>query len=282
MPGFRVRSGSFLIALVLSITMVGCAATQTTPSPTAPPMPTVRASQVDVTAVPTAEATLSVSPYPTSAPTNTPTPLATPTLAPSTPAPEASPSPVAEAAPLDDTVRLVVVPERSQARYRVREQLAGVSLPNDAVGSTNAITGTIVGKTDGSIVTSESKFVVDLRTLKSDRSQRDNFLRRNTLQTDQYPYAVFIPTSASGLPTTVPSSGEVSFSLGGELTIRDVTKEVTWEATCQVQGDEAACQAKTKFPFAYFNLEQPRVPVVLSVEDNIVLEVDVVLQRVGG
>jgi hypothetical protein len=93
-----------------------------------------------------------------------------------------------------DVVRLVVAPEKSQARYRVREQLANVSLPNDAIGRTKEVTGTIVLKTDGSIVSPDSKFVVGLQTLQTDRSQRDNYVRRNVLQIDQYPTVVFVPT----------------------------------------------------------------------------------------
>src|SRR5687767_10305976 len=36
-----------------------------------------------------------------------------------------------------------VVAPQSETRYRVREQLAGFNLPNDAVGATRAIEGTI-------------------------------------------------------------------------------------------------------------------------------------------
>jgi hypothetical protein len=38
-------------------------------------------------------------------------------------------------------LRYHVVAERSEARYRVREQLAGISFPSDAVGTTRAIEG---------------------------------------------------------------------------------------------------------------------------------------------
>ena len=36
-------------------------------------------------------------------------------------------------------VRYGVVSEGSEVRYRVREQLVGLSLPNDAVGATGAV-----------------------------------------------------------------------------------------------------------------------------------------------
>lgn len=211
-------------------------------------------------------------------------PTAVPTAAASV-APTDQSAPTTQSAPAasgGDTIKLVIVPEKSSAQYRVREQLASVSLPSDAIGKTSAISGQIVGKPDGTIDSSQSKFVVDLRTLQSDRSQRDGFLRRNTLQSDQYPNAVFVPTSQTGLPVPVPTSGQATFKLMGDLTIRNVTKQVTWDVTCQGQGNEGTCHGSTTFPFEYFNLDQPRVPVVLSVEDHITLEFDLTLQKAGS
>ncbi|MDE3088102.1 MAG: YceI family protein [Chloroflexota bacterium] len=179
-----------------------------------------------------------------------------------------------------DTVRLVIVPGDTEARYRVREQLVGIQFPSDAVGATKSVTGTIVGKLDGTIVSALSKFQVDLRTLKSDEDRRDNFLRRSVLETDRFPYAVFVPVEAPGLPLTLPQSGDVAFKLVGDLTIHGVTKRVTWDASGKVQGDEAIGQAQTNFTFEEMGLTPPRVPMVLSVVDNIRLEMDLHLRRV--
>jgi polyisoprenoid-binding protein YceI len=176
-------------------------------------------------------------------------------------------------------VRFVVVPEESEVRYRVREQLAGVSLPSDAVGATQTISGTIVINLDGSIDASQSRIVVDLSTLRSDESRRDNYLRQNTLLTDQYPNAVFVPAQVSGLPAEIPESGEVSFTLTGDLTLLEVTRPVDWDVTARIEGDNVIGQATTSFTFDDFNLVQPRVQSVLSVEDTIRLEADVTLQR---
>lgn len=84
--------------------------------------------------------------------------------------------PVAEAATFE------VVPSASEARYRVREQLAGNNFPNDAVGTTQSVSGTIAFDAQGRIVPG-SKITVDLRTLRSDNRRRDDYLRRNTLAT---------------------------------------------------------------------------------------------------
>jgi len=98
------------------------------------------------------------------------------------------------------------------------------------------------------------------------------------LNTDQYPSAVFVPSEVSGLPSPLPQSGDVSFKLTGNLTIKDVTKPVTWDVKGSVSNGKATGTATTTFKFEDFNLTQPKVPVVLSIEDHITLEADVTLQ----
>ncbi len=177
------------------------------------------------------------------------------------------------------TLRYGVAPGRSEARYRVREQLAGLSFPNDAVGTTSAIEGGISLDGSGRILTGDSRFTVDLRQLQSDEPRRDNYLRRNTLETDRYPMAVFVPTEVRGLPLPLPQTGTASFELLGDLTIRDATRRLAWEATATLNGRDATVRARTTFRFADFGLRIPRVSVVLSIEDNIRLELDLLLRR---
>jgi polyisoprenoid-binding protein YceI len=172
-------------------------------------------------------------------------------------------------------ILLQFAPSGNEARYRVREQLANVSLPSDAVGRTSAISGAIVINADGSIASDQSKVSVDITGLKSDRSQRDRYLQNNVLQTSQYPAAEFVPTGVTGLPSPLPTSGAVAFQLTGDLTVHGVTKSVTWDVTATAtDGNDLAGTATTSFTFADFGLTQPRVPVVLSVEDTIKLELD--------
>jgi polyisoprenoid-binding protein YceI len=177
-------------------------------------------------------------------------------------------------------IRYRVVAERSEARYRVREQLAGLSFPNDAVGTTSTIEGGLALDARGRVLPSDSRFTVDLRTLQSDEARRDSYLRRNTLETDRYPHAVFVPSEVRGLPVPLPQTGTVSFDLVGDLTIRDATRRVTWEASATIHGQDLSVQAKTAFRFADFALRVPRVSSVLSVEDTIRLEIALLLRRI--
>ncbi len=206
--------------------------------------------------------------------TNTAAPAPTQAQAVATPAHTAAPATTAPPA-TGGQLRLVLASEGNEARYRVREQLANLAFPSDAIGKTSAVSGLIVLAEDGAIVREESKFVVDLTTLRSDNNRRDNFIQRNTLQTGSYPMAEFAPTEALGLPFPLPTTGEVNFQLVGELTVHGVTHGVTWEVTAQaVDGRELVGSAATSVTFADFGMTAPQVPVVLSVQENIGLELD--------
>ncbi len=193
----------------------------------------------------------------------------------------ASDSQSQNSAPVNGT-QFQLVASSSEASYAVREQLASLQLPSDAIGKTNQINGAIVVTADGSIDSANSKFVVQAGTLKTDSSMRDGFVARQVLQASQYPEIVFVPKQVSGLASPLPTSGDISFKVTGDLTIRDVTKPVTWDVTGTVNGGDAAGTATTTFTFEDFNLTQPRVPSVLSIVDKITLTVKLTLKKAGS
>jgi polyisoprenoid-binding protein YceI len=240
----RARSLALLVA-GLALALAACAQPTASPEPTAPP--------TAAPAQPTAE------PAPAEEPTAVPVEAASPT------------EPAAEAASGGQLV-WVLAAEGNEARYLVTEQLADLEFPNDAIGVTTSISGQIVIQANGAVVAEGSKFEVDLTTLASDRSMRDRFVQRETLQTSTFPLAEFVPTAVTGLPSPLPTSGEVTFQLTGDMIVHGVTRPTTWEVTGQVNGEEFAGTAKTNFTFADFGLTIPKVARVLSVEDNIRLE----------
>ncbi len=170
--------------------------------------------------------------------------------------------------------RYLLAPEGNEARFIVREQLAGATLPNDAVGSTRAISGAIVLDKSGRVDRSVSRIVVVLDSLKSDQDRRDRYIKRRTLVTDSFPTADFVPTELRGFPAKLPASGPITFAILGDLTLHGVTRPVSWEATATVNGSTIAGRATTRLKFGDFGMERPRVMVVLSVEDDIKLEYD--------
>ena len=165
----------------------------------------------------------------------------------------------------------------STATYRVREQLARLNLPNDAVGVT-AASGALLIRPDGSFAPGSS-LTADLRTLKSDESRRDAWLRENTLHTDRFPTATFVPKRQQGLRLPLPESGSIKFQLIGDMTLHGVTSELTWNVTAALAPGVATGQATTRFQFARFAIPVPKLLGLISVEDDIRLEIDFKAKR---
>lgn len=168
----------------------------------------------------------------------------------------------------------VVAASGNEARYRVREQLVGFDLPNDAIGVTKDIAGKLVVGRDGKIVRDSSRIVIQVTSLKSDKTRRDGFIQHNTLETAKYPQVEFVPSSFQGLAETIQPGTTKAFSIVGDLTVHGTTHPTTWQVTAHADGADVVGSAETVFTFKDFALDQPKVPVLLSVADSIKLEYD--------
>ncbi|MBV8720040.1 MAG: YceI family protein [Chloroflexi bacterium] len=167
---------------------------------------------------------------------------------------------------------LVVDASATHASYHAHEQLVGRNLPSDAVGTSSAVSGTIVLNADGSIDSAQSQIGVDLSQLTSDESRRDNFIKGNTLQTSRFPMATFTPLDASGLPTPLPQSGQATFQLIGDLTVHGVSRPVTWQVTAQFDPASVTGDATTDVNISDFGMTPPKAGPVLSIQDGLTLE----------
>jgi polyisoprenoid-binding protein YceI len=168
----------------------------------------------------------------------------------------------------------VVTTDGNEARYRVRERLMGHDLDNDAVGTTHDVAGRLVVDAQGHVVRDSSRIVVTLTNLTSDQARRDGFLKRRTLQIDSFPTVTLVPTAIRGGTGALPTSGTAAFELLGDLTVRGVTRPTVWKVAARADGGAVTGTATTTFTFKDFALDQPRVPVLLSVADTITLEYD--------
>ncbi|HEY4217110.1 MAG TPA: YceI family protein [Gemmatimonadaceae bacterium] len=185
----------------------------------------------------------------------------------------------AKPAPAPANLHLTVAPVGNEARYRVREVLAGHEMENEAVGVTDSIRGNLVVQPNGTIVSDSSLFVVNIAVLKSDQKRRDAYIKENTLHTDKYPTVQIVPKSFVGL-TARPSQTPVAFQMIGDLTIEGVTHPTTWDVSAHAQGNDIVGTAKTQFLFSDFAMEKPHRAVVFSVTDTVKLEYDFHLTQV--
>lgn len=176
---------------------------------------------------------------------------------------------------LDDVEGIWRVAGRSIVGYRVGEQI-GLS-KTEGVGRTEAITGTfeISGQTLVAAV-----FTVDMATLQSDRSQRDDQVRGRILETASFPTASFELAAPVSLLSASTDGETKTQMIGGNLTLRGVTKyvEVFIRATnalgqLRITGD-------TEVVFSEWGVPNPSLPAALIfTADRGLLEFDLLFER---
>ncbi len=163
-----------------------------------------------------------------------------------------------------------------RANYRVREQLARLPSPIEAVGFTEYITGGIFINSKGK-PNSNSFFNIDLSKLRSDESKRDNYLRSNSLETNKFPNAEFKIKDIVGLdPEKLINSDlkTLDFQLIGDLSIHGVTNEKSWNISAIYEQGTLKGKGSISFPFSDFNMDIPQLFFIVSVEDKITLEIE--------
>jgi len=160
--------------------------------------------------------------------------------------------------------------------YRVQEQLASVGAAT-AVGRTSGVTGTLAF--DGSKVT-DVAIEADLSRLTSDRSQRDNALRQQALETGRFPTATFKLTQPIQLNGAPEPGKTIEATAVGDLTLHGVTKSIAIPLQGQLTNGQVVVVGALEIVFADYNIAQPRAVSVLSVEDHGMLELQLIFSRV--
>jgi polyisoprenoid-binding protein YceI len=184
--------------------------------------------------------------------------------------PESAGSSVADVDLPEGVRRFVVAQGDSSAKYVVEETLSG--LPATAVGVTTDVTGEIYLTAEGLYDGAESKFIVDLSTLQTDESRRDNFVRQNVLQTSQYQFAELVIESVDGFPAGYVEGEEVSLTLAGTMTIKDVSLPITFSVLARQADDTLTATADTEFNMSDFGIDPPQVAIAKA-KDGVVLQI---------
>ena len=224
---------------------------------------------------------------PTAAPTNTPEPAeedATETA----PEPTAEPTATVEPTP-EPTATATEVPSnpvifaidsaQSQVSFELDEDLVGVR--NTVVGITNQIAGQLAFDINN-LATAQVGFIqINARTLATDSQFRDRSIRNEILDTNSFEFITFAPTEIVDLPDQAAVGDTVSFTVVGDLTIRDTTQAVSFAVTVTILSEtEIAGSASANISREQFGLEIPEVQDVANVEDEVELYIDFVATAV--
>jgi polyisoprenoid-binding protein YceI len=186
----------------------------------------------------------------------------------------------AAAPPAGELAGTWTVAGESQAGYRVREKLANLPAPSDAVGRTNAITGQVTITEDGGAYRARNaNFTVDVSQLRSNEARRDNRIRTIGLETDKYPQATFVAAGPIDIPGDAVNGKVVTVQADGDMTLHGVTKKVSIPLQVQRNGNQIRIVGNYDFTWSDFGMTAPSVPPFVSVTGNPKLEFDVRLSK---
>lgn len=227
--------------------------------------PTVAVAQATATTVP-----------PTVAPTATTEVAAVPATEPAPTATTAAEA--ADSVPSADNASPLIfeiVPAESQARFIINEVLNGA--PKTVVGTTSQVAGQLAVDPANPTAARVGTIQVNARDLTTDNEFRNRAIKNRILETDAYELVTFVPTAINGLPEQVTQGEEMTFQIMGDLTIRNVTRPVTFDVTLvPVNDTRLEGKATTTLAYADFEIAIPAARAVSAVEDTVTLQLDFV------
>ncbi len=221
-------------------------------------------------AVPTAPTI--AAPAQSSAAQAAPTQAAAPTSAPAQTAPTQA---AASSAPASGAQLYNIDAAQSEVRYEVNETFFQGNRLATAIGRTKGVAGQIQVNFAEPAKSVIGEIVIDISQFQSDEGRRDNFIRNNGLESAKYPQATFKTTSIAGLPATVNVGDEVSFTISGDLTVKQTTKPVTWQVKLKVTDQGLSGTASTQIKMSDFGVGPIKL-AMLATEDDVKLTFDFV------
>ena len=163
--------------------------------------------------------------------------------------------------------------DSSQVGYRVKEVLFGQSAT--AVGRTNKVTGTMT--INGSTL-STAEFTVDMTSVASDKSQRDNQFKGRIMDTDNFPTATFTLSAPVDFGSVPQEGATITAKATGKLTLKGTTKDVTLDLEADRKGNDIEVNGTFDIVFADWKIDNPSFGPAQT-EDKGSLEFLLVLSR---
>lgn len=264
----------FLLLLLGLFALTACGLLQEPEEASGPieaiPLETQAAAVATAEAEPTALAATTAPEVvePTAAPAET-----EPTAAPeATATTEVAPTEEA-AAPAGEARVFSIDSTASQVRFQLDEDLRGTR--TTVVGATDQVAGELSLNLADLSQTQVGVIQINARTLATDNNFRNRAIQNEILDTGQFEFITFTPTALEGLPASAAIGEAITFTMSGDLTIRDITLPATFtvEATAvsetQLTGTATAVVNRTDY-----DLQIPSVPNVANVEEEVELYID--------
>ena len=162
---------------------------------------------------------------------------------------------------------------KSTLGYRVKEVLGG--LDTEAVGRTDQVTGELVIETSRLMA---ATFSINVGTITSDSSKRDNQFTGNIMDVSTYPTADFVLTTPIDFGSIPLPGVQLTAIATGDLTLHGVTRSVTFEVTTEYASNVIGVLGSIDITFADYGIANPSNAFV-STGDTGLLEFVLAFER---
>jgi len=174
-----------------------------------------------------------------------------------------------------DAVIFTIVQAESEARFTLTELLNGN--PKTVVGTTDQVAGEIAIDFANPTNSQLGIIQVNARTITTDSNNRNRMIQNEILDTGPYEFITFTATALTGLPATIAVGETITFQITGDLTIRDITQQVTFEATATVISlERLEGLASVTITREAYSLTIPSVPQVANISEEVLVELEFV------
>ena len=172
-----------------------------------------------------------------------------------------------------------IVPDESEVRFELDEDLRGER--TTVVGSTDQVGGDITVNFDEPSQSTVGPILINMRTIATNNEFRNRAIRGEILLSarDEFEFGEFQPTSVSGLPDAVTMGESFDFQITGNLILRGVSNEVTFDVSVTpVSETRIEGSASTIVDRTLYGMEIPSAPGVANVEEEVELYIDFVAE----
>ncbi|MEM7333635.1 MAG: YceI family protein [Chloroflexota bacterium] len=187
--------------------------------------------------------------------------------------PVEEPTDVPAEEPASEIAIFEIAQESSSVRFELDEDLAGSRIT--VVGETDQVAGQLAVDYADLSTTQVGVIQVNARTFVTDNEFRNRAINNRILDSSNFEFVTFTPSSVDGLPATIVPGETVEFTMSGSLTIRDVSQDVTFTVSATAVSDtQITGTASTVVLIEDYDIVIPQVPNVANIEEELELYID--------
>lgn len=165
--------------------------------------------------------------------------------------------------------------EGTVARFFIDEELRGD--PVRVVAESTEVVGLVEIDTEDLANSRVGTILINARVFQTDNSFRDRAIRGPILDSDAFEFIEFAPTAVEGLSGPGAVGDTLSFTITGDLTIKETTLPATFEVEATLTAeDRLEGTAGTTVDRTAYGLNIPSAPGVANVSESVDLELEFV------